>query len=185
MSQISKNRSLWIFGVTQTMASWAASAGSSWLLQCKGTDLTVHDVCAVRTFTEFIPTRPLWWGTWRVGGSAGTLVRAATLWASSASTSGRVSALRMVCCSFCSASSSFSWSCRFLSSVYDKQTKSKQSLSTSKARLGYIPVSGVCFQLHKVKRVGRNKTGGQGDRQRGTKGDGREGMGRKWGREHS
>lgn len=49
--------------------------------------------------------------------NVGTFVRAATLCASSASTSGRVSALRMVCCSFCSASSSFSWSWRFLSSL--------------------------------------------------------------------
>lgn len=47
-----------------------------------------------------------------------TLLRAATLCASSASTSGSVSALRRVCWSFCSASSSRSCSCRFFSSVW-------------------------------------------------------------------
>lgn len=46
-----------------------------------------------------------------------TLVSAAILWASSASTSGRVSAFLMVCCSFCSASSKRSSSCLFLSSI--------------------------------------------------------------------
>lgn len=52
-----------------------------------------------------------------------TLLRAATLWASSASTSGSVSALRMVCWSFCSASSSRSCSCLFLSSVWLREKK--------------------------------------------------------------
>lgn len=46
-----------------------------------------------------------------------TLVSAAILWASSASTSGSVSAFLMVCWSFCSASSSLSCSCRFFSSI--------------------------------------------------------------------
>lgn len=57
--------------------------------------------------------------TW--GGKAAravpTFVRAAILCASSASTSGSVSAFRIVCCSFCSASSSLSCSCLFFSSI--------------------------------------------------------------------
>lgn len=44
------------------------------------------------------------------------LVRAAILCASSASTSGRVSAFLIVCCSFCSASSRSSWRCLAFSS---------------------------------------------------------------------
>lgn len=50
-----------------------------------------------------------------------TLVSAAILWASSASTSGKVSALRIVCCSFCSASSRRSCSCLFFSSIWDPE----------------------------------------------------------------
>lgn len=85
---------------------------------------------------------------------ADTFVRAATLWASSASTSGRVSALRMVCCSFCSASSSFSWSCRFLSSVCNKQTNPRQIVISKHVEDSYAlhPGLRVCFQFHKVKR---------------------------------
>lgn len=52
------------------------------------------------------------------GAQGGTLERAATRCASSASTSGSVSAFRRVCCSFCSASSRRSCSWRFLSSVW-------------------------------------------------------------------
>lgn len=44
------------------------------------------------------------------------LVSAAMRWASSASTSGSVSAFLIVCCSFCSASSSSSCRCRAFSS---------------------------------------------------------------------
>lgn len=47
-----------------------------------------------------------------------TFESAATLCASSASTSGKVSAFLKVCCSFCSASSSRSCNCLFLSSLY-------------------------------------------------------------------
>lgn len=48
-----------------------------------------------------------------------TLERAATLCANSASTSGKVSAFRIVCWSFCSASSSRSWIWRFFSSLWE------------------------------------------------------------------
>lgn len=106
---------------------------------------------------------------------AGTFVRAATLWASSASTSGRVSALRMVCCSFCSASSSFSWSCRFLSSVYDKQI-TKQTVTSSSGEDLFVlrPGLRVCFQFRRewqeIRLQVREREGG-----RETKGDGERG----------
>jgi hypothetical protein len=57
-----------------------------------------------------------------------TLESAATLWASSASTSGSVSAFRRVCCSFCSASSRRSCNWRFLSSVYRKRAECQNAI---------------------------------------------------------
>lgn len=60
-----------------------------------------------------------------------TLVRAAILWASSASTSGSVSAFLMVCWSFCSASSNLSCSCLFFSSICTQTPQTAKTLADS------------------------------------------------------
>lgn len=100
----------------------------------------------------------------------GTFVRAATLWASSASTSGSVSALRMVCCSFCSASSSFSWSWRFLSSLYQKCTETCQVLAAGLVLSRLLSGLRICFLVHRRNKVVREGRGRKWRREKGKEG---------------